>query len=320
MRLIPYLTAAISLMILTAFLGGACSNPDNIPPAGFSLTPSPVKVVFTDPQFRVEGSHGKTGTSDPYTKRLMSLVALDMLEMSDLIRYIDNAQATIDLCTTRIHSVGMVTRLVSLANQGVAIRIVTEDAYFNDVNSIPLIQQLLDAGVLIRTDQDGYNRIMHQRYWIIDNRYVLCGSGDMLDTTFNRSANNTLIFDTPKTISTGSDASTIESITDAFFFDFTQMFDRGKFGVNKETMLKHTFKIGVDVEIFFGPNDDPQVRILDQLNNIDDNMFYAINQFTDGLIDLVIDGLVQAGFAIRSVAEDPTHGFLPTLRLIASRT
>ena len=74
----------------------------------------------------------------------MNLVGLDMLEMSDLIRYIDNAQATIDLCTTRIHNVGMKTRLVNLANRGVAIRIVTEDAWFNDPNAIPLIQQLLD--------------------------------------------------------------------------------------------------------------------------------------------------------------------------------
>lgn len=312
MRLIPYFTAAIFLMILTAFLVGGCSNPENIPPAGFSLTPSPVKVIFTDPQFRVEGSHGKTGTSDPYTKRLMNLVGLDMLEMSDLIRYIDNTQATIDLCTTRIHNEGMVSRLVNLANRGVAIRIVTEDAYFNDVNAIPLIQQLLDAGVLIRTDEDGYNRLMHQRYWIIDSRFVLCGSGDMLDATFTRSANNTLIFDTPKTINTGSDVSMIESITDAFFFDFTQMFDRGKFGWKKETMLKHTFKIGVDVEIYFGPNDDPQVRLRDQLANIDDNMFYAINQFTDGLIRDRIEELVQAGtYPISGVFDGPSNASVP---------
>ncbi len=178
MRLVPLIIIATTVVVLTAFLGGACSNPDNIPDSGFALTPSPVKVAFTDPQFRVEGSNGKTGTADPYGLQLMNLVGLDMLEMSDLMRYIDNAQSTIDLCTMRINNEGMVQRLVTIANRGVSIRIVTEDAYFNDPNSIPMIQQLLDADVLIRTDEDGFNRLMHQRYWIIDNHIVLSGSGD----------------------------------------------------------------------------------------------------------------------------------------------
>lgn len=309
MRLVPLIIIVATVVVLTAFLGGACSNPDNIPDSGFALTPSPVKVAFTDPQFRVEGSSGKTGTADPYGLQLMDLVGLDMLEMSDLMRYIDNAQSTIDLCTMRINNEGMVQRLVTVANRGVAIRIVTEDAYFNDPNSTAMIQQLLDADVLIRTDEDGFNRLMHQRYWIIDDHIVLSGSGDMLDTTFSRSANNTLIFDTAKTINAGSDISQVKTITDAFFMDFTQMFDRGKFGKNKETMLQHTFNIGVDVEIYFGPNDDPQLRIRDELLHIDSNMMYAINQATDGLIISRINDLVVAGtYPIAGVYDGPSNG------------
>ncbi len=312
MQILRYTCAVILIMALTAFVGG-CKNPDNIPPAGFSLPESPVKVVFTDPQFRVEGSHGPTGTSDPYTKEQMELVGLDMLEMSDLMRYIDNAAVSIDLCTTRINNHDMVARLVNLANRGVQIRVVTEQGYFNDANSIADIQQLLDAGVLIRTDNDDLNRLMHERYWIIDNHLVLSGSGDLLDYSFTRSANNTLIFDTALTINAGSDVSQIKTVTDAFYFDFIQMFDRNHFGKLKETMTNHLFKIGVDVYIHFGPNDDPQTVLLDQIYNADTYIFYAINQFTDGLLFTVLDNIAQGGvIAIAGVYDGSVAAAGPT--------
>jgi len=308
MRFLRYLGLTILFMALVALLTGGCKNPDNIPASGFSLTPSPVKVVFTDPQFRVEGS-GKDGASDPYTRQTMQSVGLTMLEMADLMAYIDSAKSTIDICSTRINNQGMVIRLVSIANRGVKVRIVTEKGFFNDPNSIYMIQELIDAGVLIRTDEDDINRQMHERYWIIDNHIVLTGSADMLDTSFSRSANNTLIIDTPLSsgLNASSDVSEIKSVTDAFFFDFTQMFDRGKFGKEKEVMLKHTFKIGVDVKIYFGPNDGLRTMIIDQLNNINEYLFYAINQATDGAIINLINTLVTSGrYAIAGVYDGPS--------------
>lgn len=143
---------------------------------------------------------------------------------------------------------------------------------------------------------------------------MLTGSGDLLDTSFNRSANNTLIIDTPLTpgINAGSDVSQIKSVTDAFFFDFTQMFDRDLFGKKKEVMTKHTFKIGIDVELWFGPNDDLRTRLDDQLNNIDEYMFYAINQATDGTILDHIQLLVTSGrYAISGVFDGPSATYVP---------
>ncbi len=313
MRHLRYLGITILIIAITFVLAGGCKNPDTNTESGIRLPQSPIKVVFTDPQFRVEGSHAKTGSSDPYTRETFLSVGITMLEMSDLMSYIDSATTSIDLCTTRINNQGMVLRLVSLATKGVQIRIVTEKGYLSDPNSIPMIQQLIDAGVLIRTDDDDLNRVMHERYWLIDRHVVLTGSGDLLDSTFNRSANNTLIIDTPLSsgFSAGSDVSAIKSVSDAFFFDFTQMFDRGLFGKHKETMLKHTFKIGVDVDIWFGPNDDIRTRIVDQLNNIDEFLFYAINQATDGSIIGLIQALVQSGrYAISGVFDGPSATYL----------
>ena len=286
----------LSMMIFLAMGISSCSNPDERPYDTFfpafsnPLPKSPAGLIVTDPVFRqVE--------PDPLIEEAYLCADLNLLTSNDLWGYFTNATQRIDIVGTRITNPSMVARLVGIANRGVQINIVVEHGFFDDPGSAPYISQLSQTGyVTIRTDKDDIARQVHSRYAIIDDHIVVASSGDFLDNTFNTSVNNTLMFDTPRTYVNGAGAAGVKTITDAFLFDFDQMFNMGRFGGDKERLINHTFNIGIMVGIYFGPNDDLMGEIVDEINNMQSSMMFAINQVTDSFMLSILANFGQLGF------------------------
>jgi hypothetical protein len=159
--------------------------------------------------------------------------------------------------------------------------VVTEQGFFNKPEYAPYIAQLSQAGnVTVKTDHDGEVRQVHSRYAIIDDHMVLASSGDFLDNSFNLSVNNTLAIDTPRTYIDGEGPGGVQTITDAFLFDFDQMFNMDRFGGDKERMVNHIFNIGSIVEVYFGPNDNLVAELFSKYGN-SLALQYAVAQITD---------------------------------------
>jgi hypothetical protein len=258
----------------------SCSNPDQRPRDTFfaafpdPLQISPVGVVFTDPVFRVV-------EPDSLIEEQYLAANLHPMTSSDMWGYFTGATQSIELVCTRISNPNTVAMLVGIANRGIEVNIITEQGYFTKPEFAPFIAQLTQAGnVTIKTDHDGEVRQVHSRYAIIDDHIVLSSSGDFLDNSFNLSINNTLIFDTPRTYVNGAGAAGVQTITDAFAFDFDQMFNMNRFGGDKERLINHTFNIGVLVELYFGPNDNFLAEVLNKFSN-SQGLQYAVAQITD---------------------------------------
>ena len=274
----------------------SCSNPDERPLDTFfpafpnPLPRSPVGVVFSDPVFRqVE--------PDPLIRESYLAADLQILTTQNLWDIFNGATQRVDIVGTSITNAQMVSRLVGLANKGVTVNIVAERGYFDDPESAPLISQLSQTGnVTIHIDNDDVARQVHSHYAIIDDHYVLASSGDFLDSSFNTSVNNTLIFNTQKNYVNGSGAAGVKTITDAFLFDFDQMFNQGRFGGDKECLINHSFNIGVMVEVYFGPNDNLYECIRKEVQNLQSNMTYAITQLTDPNMAAILRLLSGPGF------------------------
>ncbi len=282
MRMKTVLSLGFLLIVLILAAGiASCSNPDERPMDGFyggfpnPLPKSAVGLIVTDPVFRqVE--------PDPLIEEAYLAANLQPLTSSDLWGYFTNATQRIDLVGTRITNAQMVARLVGVANKGVQVNIVAEKGYFDDAESAPFISQLAQTGhVTMKTDKDDIARQVHARYAIIDDHIVLASSGDFLDDSFNTSINNTLVFDNPRTYVDSSGPGGVKTITDAFLFDFDQMFNMGRFGGDKVVLGHNTFNIGVSVEVYFGPNDNLLGEVANEINNMQSSMMYAINQVTD---------------------------------------
>ena len=270
-------------LLVVAFMAAgiaSCSNADERPIDGYfypftdPLQKSPVGVIFTDPVFRVV-------EPDALIREQHRAANLVPMTSSDLWGYFTGATQSIKLVCTRISNPNLVAILVGKGNSGVKIDIVTEKGFFTKPEYAPFIAQLSQAGnITLKTDDDGEVRQVHSRYAIIDDHLVLSSSGDFLDNSFNLSINNTLVLDTPRTYVNGTGPGGVKTITDAFLFDFDQMFNMNRFGGDKERLINHTFNIGVLVEVYFGPNDHLLAEVLDKYSN-SLGLQYAVAQITD---------------------------------------
>jgi len=285
----------LAVLFLAAGIA-SCSNADQRPLDTFypafpnPLPRSPVGLIVTDPVFRqVE--------PDPLIEESYKAADLTIMTSSDLWDFFKNASQRIDLVATRITNSNTVAMLVGIANKGVQINIVTERGYFDDSESAPLISQLVQAGnITIKIDDDDVARQVHSSYAIIDDHIVLSSSGDFLDDSFNTSINSTFVIETPRTYVDGVGPGGVNTVTDAFLFDFDQMFNQGRFGGDKEILGHNTFNIGVQVEVYFGPNDNLFDQILQELNNMQDSMLYAIHQLSDANMAGILRSLGGGGY------------------------
>jgi hypothetical protein len=311
------LAFAFVTLVLMAGLA-SCSNPDQRPMDGVftpfqdPLPKSPVGFIVSDPVFR-------SRQPDALIKEYYDAAALTPLTTDDLWGYFTGASSRIDMVSTRITNPDMAARLVSIANNGVQINIVAEQGFFGNSESAPIISQLSQTGhVTIKTDKDGEARQVHSAYAIIDDHIVLASSGDFLDSSFNYSVNDILVFNTPRTYVNGTGAAGVQTITDAFLFDFDQMFNQGRFGGDKEIMGNNSFNIGSQVEIYFGPNDNLLAQIANQINNAQVSVTYMVAQVTDSTMHFMMRDIANYGIydgpSNRPGFQDPDDdaNYLPT--------
>jgi len=290
---------SLGLLFLVVILAAgvvSCSNADELPLDTFfptfnnPLPRSPVGLVITDPVFRQVDP-------DPLITEAYRAAGLEIMTRAQLWGYFTSAASRIDLVGTRISNPEFVALLAGAANNGVQINIVTEKGFFDNPESAPLISQLAQTGrVTIKTDNDDIARQVHSRYAIIDDHIVIASSGDFLDNDFNRAINNTLIFNQPRTYVNGGGPGAVTTLTDAFLFDFDQMFNMGRFGGDKEILINHTFNVGVPVEVYFGPNDNLIDPIVEEVNNLQSSLYYAIRQVTDSTMLYVLSNFGVVGF------------------------
>ncbi|MFH1515797.1 MAG: phospholipase D-like domain-containing protein, partial [bacterium] len=198
LRKIAIWTTPVAILIVLVLLLTGCKNPDEFGEYGFNLQYNPrIKVVFTDPIFRQIGFD----SNDPYSKYLTEAIGLKYYDQRYIVTLMESAVSSVDIASTIVNNPDIASILVGLSSRGVRVRVVTEDSNFYFINpSIPaqtrqIQQQLVDSGVEVHTDGTDANQLMHERYMIIDETYLLVGSADFLASSFSETINNVLIIE-----------------------------------------------------------------------------------------------------------------------------
>ncbi len=236
-----------------------------------------IQVQIVDHQYRVPGLSDENLDPDP----IRSIIA--------------SATSSLDIAVTRINRQEVVDALLTEAQSGTQIRIVTEKAYYDADNYAPFYAQLEDqtkngGNIDIRTDEDGLPRLMHSRFMIIDNARVVTGS-------YN--------WETVNCEKTYGDVITIlnTAVAAAFANQFNQMFVEGNFGVHKRNDTQHSFLVGAGnglLEVYFGPGDQPRELLLSEVGQ-SANVTFAIQQFKD---------LVLAEYMLGWITSNPNNSLI----------
>lgn len=263
---------AVSLLLLPA----SCKNPDEAPtvtpPGGgggggngggggqLPGGPPEVQVFFVDYAFRNAALTDAPHDFDP---------------IPDLVR---SSKLSIDIAIERINNQDFVNLLLSKANDPqtpVPIRIITERAYLQNPNYAPYYEQLQDPAVngnniFVHADTEGEPRMMHSRFMVIDNAKVVLGT-----YPFEAAGARSTIGDVV-VISRGDVAA---AVTD----QFVQMFEEGKFGIQKSERTPHFFPLSDGqsaVEVYFGPIDNLRDRYIAGMESAS-AIAFAVKEFTD---------------------------------------
>ncbi|MGB0646240.1 MAG: phospholipase D-like domain-containing protein, partial [Bradymonadia bacterium] len=148
----------------------------------------------------------------------------------------------------------------------------------------------------VPTQVGNQNHIMHNKFFIIDRRFVVTGTGNITTTGFGKNDNNWVLIDSP-------------AVAEDFQAEFDQMF-AGRFGYAKhEVINNNTYEVGdTRVEVYFSPQEDAMGRILEGVQNAQETIEFFIFAFTkDQLGSLLIEK--DREFKAFNVCCDPDGGY-----------
>ena len=203
-----------------------------------------IEVMFNDP-----GTRDENAWWDPDAVR-------SMIEM------INAAKTSIDFAVMGFSYEPVVDAVIAAHDRGVVVRMVGDaghlynDGYERlDARGIPMV-----VGNL--------NHIMHDKFMIVDDRFVFCGTSNWTPTDLIRNSNNFVKLDST-------------AIADDFSAEFEQMYS-GVFGNNKvELENERTYQVGdTEVEVWFSPNEDAMGRILELVDAAETSVRFTIFAFT----------------------------------------
>ncbi len=156
--------------------------------------------------------------------------------------------------------------------RGVEVGLVTDSD-----NITSQIEELREAGIKVVEDERG--AIMHDKFCIVDERYVWTGSFNVTENGAYKNDNNVVLIDS-------------EELAQNFLAEFAEMYKDKEFGSTSpnNTNNPELTISGFEVETYFSPEDKPQEVILEELEKAEKNIYFAAFSFTDDEIgDLMIE-------------------------------
>ncbi|OHD54856.1 MAG: hypothetical protein A2Y33_15890 [Spirochaetes bacterium GWF1_51_8] len=220
-----------------------------------------VQVYFTQPGYNAES-------------------AVDAKIQEKIKLMVDSAKESVDLCVMGLSEDTIFSCVIRAWLRGVKVRFVGDFGYFTSDE----YQTFVSLGIPYRIGNE--EKIMHNKYIIIDKRYVVCGSANFTDTDIYRNNNNVLFIDSPE-------------IAEYYTGDFETMFVKGLFGKDKTGQFFDGFTNNVFhltnadqsvtyISVHFAPyygEDAPAAKRMDQvfmslIDGANEKLYFAIYAFT----------------------------------------
>jgi phosphatidylserine/phosphatidylglycerophosphate/cardiolipin synthase-like enzyme len=202
-----------------------------------------VEVYFNDPGSRV----GNIWRSD----------AIDIM-----IDRINQASASIDFAVMGFSHRRVVDAIVMAHDRGVAVRMVGDAGHLYNSGYDRMLERHIPMV------NGNLSHIMHNKFMVVDDRFVFGGTANWTPTDLEHNSNNFFMIDSPL-------------VADDFRDEFDQMFE-GAFGHQKvEIDNGRAYEIGdTIVEVWFSPNEDAMGRILELVDGAQDSIRFSIFAFT----------------------------------------
>ena len=236
--------ASLLLACLLSMGLGAAGCSSSIPEADRQSIDEPKVSVF----FNSTGTrHGNAG---------------DLRPSDFLVERIDSAESSVHVAAYGFEKHNVAQALVDAHERGVEVKFVGSTSHLDAEG----YQMMLEEHIPMQVGNEYH--IMHNKFFIIDQRFVFVGTGNITPTGFGRNNNNWVWMES-------------EPVAADFEAEFQQMFN-GKFSSAKTSPNDvNTYQIGdTTVEIYFSPQERTVSRMLEEIRKVDTSLYFQIFAFT----------------------------------------
>jgi phosphatidylserine/phosphatidylglycerophosphate/cardiolipin synthase-like enzyme len=270
------------------------------------IPPEPTAVPETDLTnvYRGAGPGWEVFFADPINVTNPNDYA-DSIEQR-LIERIEAARTSIHIVSFEFDLTPVAEALVAAHERGVDVRWVTDDEHGREADEEPghgQFAMLEESGIEVR--DDSRTALMHNKFWIFDNRIVWTGSTNITVNGIFKQNNNTLVLESPE-------------LAAIYEREFQEMWD-GKFGPKSPSTFGQQTAIvnGMQVEALFASEDPVINRIYEVVGAAQESIRFMAFSFTDyplakTMIDRAAVGVDVAG-VFEKVGSETEFAELATL-------
>ncbi len=219
----------------------------------------------------------------------------------ELVQAIDAATQSVDVAAYELDLPSVTEALVRAHERGLAVRLVTDGDYKDELGP----EELQQAGVPVVIERR--DPFMHNKFVVIDRQQVWTGSWNLTYNGTYRNDNNVII---------ASSAALAENYT----AEFEEMFTRQIFGPDSPANTPNPeVQIGsIQLQNYFSPEDRPKPHIVAALKAAQSSIYMLAFSFTDDDIANLLTSKHRGGLTVRAVLEtsqyNTTGGDYETLR------
>ncbi|MGQ9733541.1 MAG: phospholipase D-like domain-containing protein [Candidatus Bipolaricaulia bacterium] len=199
-----------------------------------------------------------------------------------LIELINSARKRIDAAIYSVSDLEVISALERACSRGVRVRILTEaEEYQGQLARLSCLQLKLDRN----------DRLMHDKFMIVDEELVWTGSANWTEGSFYYDANNALLIRD-------------REVARAYEREFEQMVRSGRFGPAKQDDNDEEFEVaGIPVEVYFSPSDRPRQALLRLISEAREQIELALFYYTDEALHWALVTALARGVRVRAVLD-----------------
>ncbi|MCR4404597.1 MAG: phospholipase D-like domain-containing protein [Candidatus Acetothermia bacterium] len=203
-----------------------------------------------------------------------------------LLELLARAERKLDAAVYSVTDPEVIAALEGACARGVRLRILTEaEEYQGQLGGLSCAQVRLD----------GNDRLMHDKFMVVDEELVWTGSANWTEGSFYYDANNDLVIRD-------------REVARAYIQEFEEMFRSGRFGPAKRDDTPEEFEVaGLPVEVYFGPSDRPRLALLRLIGQAREELELAMFYYTDEALHWALVAALARGVKVRAVFD--SRGF-----------
>ncbi len=262
-----------ALVLALALQLALVPTPFGLQPATAPQEPLPLAAGVSAPpvdgEFRLTRGYGVKGDywtvyfSSPYRGNAAGDRAGGIDAM--LAAAIDAARVSLDIAVFELNNPLLTEAILAAAGRGLRVRVVTDDEHGLRASD-GLMGRLQAAGVPLV--DDARSALMHNKFVIIDGSSVWTGSMNLTVNGVDRHNNNLLQLRQAE-------------VARRYQAEFDEMFGQGLFGPRSPRGDTTPFAEGAArIRVYFGPEDEPAMALLDALAGAQDSIRFLAFSFT----------------------------------------